>query len=258
MDWAPAGSNVASGRFFDGRPFASPIGLRVLVPGWPHFRWGQVQRGRALLGSFVAAVLAALWTWGTWIGWGFLAYAFAVHVASACDVLRQGSFPVYPSRTALVFVTGSLALLFYLPALLVLSLVAWPGFQAPGSNVGFLVNRCAYQTALPAQGQWVWMRPPFVSEPRAALVLAVAGQEVEWTGQNWKINGEVRWLHSLGRLKIWPQTCRFTVPANQLLVEPEDDGVSTPPLWPVVLVSRNAVLGRAWAQFYPVLDRRLL
>jgi hypothetical protein len=258
MIGAPRRGNEVAGRFLAGRPFASPIGLSVLVPGWPHIAWGQHERGSVLFGSFVAAVIAGLWTWGTWIGWCFLGYAFVLHVASACDALRQGSFPVYPGRTALVFVTGSFALLFYIPTLFALLLFAWPGFQPTGSDVGFLVNRCAYRAAAPAQGQWIWMRPPTIGVPRAALVLAVAGEEVEWTGQAWKINGKYRVLHSPARLKAWPQTCRFTVPANQILVEPDDDGVSTPPLGPVVLVSRSSVLGRAWAQFYPVVDRHLL
>ena len=255
---APAGGNTVSARFVDDRPFAAPIGLKILVPGWAHLSWGQSRRGSVLLSTFAAAVLAGLWAWGTWIGWCSLAYAFIIHVASACDVLRQGSFPIYPSRTALVFVTGSLALLFYLPSLFVLSLVAWPGFQPAGSNVGFLVNRCAYRSTLPSDGQWIWMRSPVAGEHRVARVVAVPGEEVEWTGQIWKINGKQRLLQFPGRLKVWPQTCRFTVPANQILVEPDDDGVSTPPLGPVVLVARTAVLGRAWAQFYPVLDRRLL
>jgi hypothetical protein len=255
---APSGGNGASARSFDARPFASPIGLRILIPGWPHFSWGQVERGSVLLGSFAAALFAGLWTWGTWIGWCSLGYAFLVHVASACDVIRQGSFPSAPGRTAAVFVAGSLALLFYIPAFFVLSLLAWPGFQPPGSNVGFLVNRCAYRSVQPAQGQWVWMRSPVAGEPRAARVVAVSGEEVEWTGERWKINGTVQSRPLPSRLKVWPQTCHFTVPENLILVEPEDDGVSTAPLGPVVLVSRTAVLGRAWAQFYPVLDRRLL
>ena len=47
-------------------------------------------------------------------------------------------------------------------------------------------------------------------------------------------------------------------PRQPDLVEPRDDGVSTVPIGPVVLVSPDRIIGRAWAQFYPVWDRRML
>jgi len=102
------------------------------------------------------------------------------------------------------------------------------------------------------------MRPPSYGEPRAAQVVAVSGQEVEWSGRCWKIDGQDRSLTAHLRLAAWPQACRFKVPANQILVEPQDDGASTPQLGPLVLVSPDRIIGRAWAQFYPVWDRRLL
>ncbi len=48
---------------------------------------------------------------GDVVGWGFFAFAFITQVTSATDVLRQGSFPIYPSRMALmIFVSSALAL----------------------------------------------------------------------------------------------------------------------------------------------------
>jgi len=259
MSRFPRGGNAGDlARFIDGRPFESPIGLKMLVPGWPQICWGQRERGWVFLGSFAISLLVGFWTWGKWLSWGVLTFAFITHVASATDVLRQRSFPIYPSRTALVVVAGALGLLFYVPALFVLSRIAWPGFEADGTGNGFLVNLWAYRGAEPREGQWIWMRPPFFGKPRAAQVVAVSGQEVEWTGQSWKVDGHARLLSDHLRLMAWPLACRFKVPANQILVEPQDDGVSTPRLGPLVLVSPNRIIGRAWAQFYPVWDRRLL
>jgi hypothetical protein len=244
-------------RLIDRRPFESPIGLKTLVPGWPHIRWGQSERGWVLLGSFAIALAVGLWTWGTWLSWVVLPFAFITHVASATDVVRQRSFPIYPSRTAWVTVAAALGLLVYTPGLLVLSLVACPGFEPDGTRNGFLINLWAYRTAEPREGQWVWMRPAASGGPRAAQVVAVSGQEVEWTGRNWMVDGRPRSLPAQPPL-LAPPACRFKVPAHQILVEPQDDGVSAPRHAPLMLVSSNQVMGRAWAQFYPVWDRHLL
>ena len=53
-------------RLIDRRPFESPVGLKMVVPGWPQFSWGQRQRGWVLVGSFAIALAVGLWTWGTW------------------------------------------------------------------------------------------------------------------------------------------------------------------------------------------------
>jgi hypothetical protein len=146
----------------------------------------------------------------------------------------------------------------YLPIFTGLTVVAWPGFEPANTGLGFLVNRFAYRAEGPSQGQWVWMYPSTPGGPRAALVVAISGQEVEWTGRSWKVDGKPRSLHSPGRVTSWPQACRFKVPPNKILVEPRDDGVSTVPIGPIVLVSPDRIIGRAWAQFYPVWDRHLL
>jgi hypothetical protein len=155
-------------------------------------------------------------------------------------------------------VSLSLAFLVYLPFLAGLTVVAWPGFEPANAEQGFLVNRFAYRAAVPSEGQWVWMHSAKSGEPRAAQVVAVSGQEVEWTGRAWKVDGKPRLLHSPSRLTSWPQICHFKVPPDKILVEPRDDGVSSPPVGPIVLVSSDRIIGRAWAQFYPVWDRHLL
>jgi hypothetical protein len=257
---APAGGCRGDfARSIDRRPFQSAVGVKMMVPGWAHLSWGQRQRGWILVGSFAAAILVGLWAWGTWVGWGLFAFAFLTHVTSATDVLRQASFPTYPSRMALLIFAGALAFILYLPTLFFLSVIAKPGFEADGAGSGFLVNCWAYQDGSePREGQWVWMRYPLLEKPHAGRVVATSGQEVEWNGRQWRVNGHDCLAHSVLRLDAWPQACRFIVPSHQILVEPDDDAASAPNLGPLVLVSPDRIIGRAWAHFYPVWDRHLL
>ena len=88
------------------RPIESPPGLRLLVPGWPQFAWGQAGRGGTLFGSFATAIGVAVLAWGTWLGWALIAFAYVVHVTSASDAIRQASFPVVARRMALPVVAG--------------------------------------------------------------------------------------------------------------------------------------------------------
>ncbi len=240
------------------RPFESPPGFRLLVPGWPHFAWGQVERGGVLLGSFVVALAAGLLAWGSWVSWGFFAFGFVAHVSSTTDAIRQGSFPAYSRRTALPMIAGSLAATLYLPALLALIATAWPGAAPDRNRSVYLVNCWAYRAATPKRGHWVWLHLPPGGVLRTARVVAVAGQEVEWNGRQWRVNGQVPTLLAPLRTSAWPQACRFKVPADQVLVEPEEDDGAPPLPGSLVLVSEDRIIGRAWAQYYPVWERRFL
>lgn len=242
----------------DRLPFESPAGLRVLVPGWPQFSWGQRERGWVLLGSFAFAMVAGVLTWGTWVGWSFFGFAFLAHVTSTSDAIRQGSFPIYPRRAAVSMITGAFAVLLYLPTLSALFVTACPSFAPDRTGNGYLVNCWAYRGAQPRQGHCVWLRMPPHSQLHAARVVAVSEQEVEWTGRKWRVDGQEQRLHSPLRMTAWVQVCRFKVPAGQILVEPEDDEPSSATSGPLLLVSQEQIVGRAWAQYYPVWDRRLL
>jgi hypothetical protein len=242
----------------DRRPLESPAGLRLLIPGWPQLVWGQGERGRVLLGSFLAAAGAGALAWGTWLSWPFFAFAFLAHVTSTTDAVRQGSFPVYSRRMAVPMIAGAMAMLVYLPALLTLVATAWPGSADDRTRSVYLVNCWAYRSERPRDGHWVWLRLPPQGGLHAARVVAVAGQEVEWNGRQWRVDGQDPRLRSRGRTSAWPQTFRFKVPADQVLVEPEEEEGSPPATAPLVLVAQDQIIGRAWAQYYPVWDRRLL
>jgi len=242
----------------DRRPFDSPAGFKGLVPGWPQLGWGQHDRAIVLMGSYLSAIAAGFWTWGTWVSCGFFVFAFLAQVTSATDALRQSSFPLYPSRASLILVGASFALGIYLPAALILLTLAWPGFSEPEIHTGYVVNRWSYRHAPPQRGDWIWTRLTSHGTPHAAQIVATAGQEVEWTGRSWRVDGLPWALRGSLRLTAWPQACRFQIPTDQVLVEPEVPEVSTSTIGPLVLVHSDAIVGRAWARIYPMWDRHLL
>ena len=203
-------------------PFDSPAGMRLIVPGWPQFYWGQRERGWVLFGSFVV-VRAGLLTWGTWVAWSFFAFAFLTHITSMTDSIRQGSFPVYPRRTVPLLITSALAVSCYLPLLSALFFTACPEFSPDRTGDVYLVNCLAYRSDRPRCGHWVWLRRPSAGHcSHPARVVAVAGQEVEWNGHHWLIDGKNQPLNELHRNTVWPLPCHFKIPADQLLVEPEE------------------------------------
>jgi hypothetical protein len=240
------------------RPFESPAGFRLLVPGWPQCSWGQRERGWVLLGSFLVAVGVAIVAWGTWLSWCFFAFGFLIHVSSTADAVRQASFPVYARRAAVPIVVGALAMLIYMPCLSALITTAWPGAAPDRTRRVYLVNCWAYHSAQPSRGHWVWLRLPPMGALHAARVVAVAGQDVEWTGHDWRVDGQIPRLLAPRRTSVWPQPWHFQVPPDEVLVEPEEEGGTPPSSGTLVLVPQEQIIGRAWARYYPVWDRRLL
>jgi hypothetical protein len=259
MRIVPTGDKVGSHfGLADRRPFDCPARFKLLVPGWPQLSWNQRERATVLMGSFLTALVAGVWAWGTWVGWGFFAFGFLCQVSSATDAMRQSSFPAYSSRTSLLLVAGSLGFLLYAPVTLVLSTLAWPGFSEQETGTGYAVNLWAYHHARPRAGEWIWTRLQSRGKPHAAQIVATGGQEVEWTGRNWRIDGLPCPLKGSLRLTAWPQICRFHVPTDQVLVEPEEPEKSMSAIGPLVLVPADAIVGRAWARLYPMWDRHLL
>ena len=221
MSLNPAGCRPGGpARLIDRRPYESPVGLMMMVPGWPQFAWGQRQRAWVLVGSFAVAMIVGLWTWGTWLGWGFFAFAFITQVTSVTDVLRQGSFPIYPSRTAPDFRIQH-------PGTVVLSShylrsprdrqarfrAGWCWEWLPCQLLGL-----SWRCVRPHEGQWIWMElPPPLGEQWAGRVVAVSGQEVEWNGAVVALMDSIVCCTPPRVLSAWPQPCRFKVPSNQIL-----------------------------------------
>ena len=183
-----------------------------------------------------------------------------MHVSSATDAIGQSSFPVYARRIAPAMIAASLAALVYLPVILTLIDTAWPGAAPDRTRSVYLVNCWAYRGATPRRGHWVWLRLPPEGRLHAARVVAVAGQEVEWDGHSWRVDGQSYLLLAPRRKPPRPgrRPAASRVPVDQVLIEPEDEGSSPPSAGSLVLVPQDQIIGRAWAQYYPVWDRRLL
>jgi hypothetical protein len=245
------------------RPRAMPAaGLKILVPGYAQWSWRQRERGLVLFGSFVMALGVAVFAWGTALGMVVLAFAFGTHVASAVDVIRQGSFPGFGRWMPLVSASGGLAAGVYAPALGVATLLAWPAMPGAATPDGYLVNRRAFRDRAPRRGEWVWLRSSPWGDLRVGRVMAGAGQEVEWSGQRMRVAGTPA---APGmppanpfRSSYTPEEMTFTVPEGHVLVNldagrrPGDGAGGT------VLIPHDQVVGRAWARLYPISGRELL
>ncbi len=236
----------------------APPGLRILVPGWPQAYWGQNARALVFSGSFLASVLSAVLGWGSWEGWIGLLFAFFSHVASTADSISRCSFPRLRVSVAVGVTAVVLGTLIYAPGVFVASEVAWPGFESTNPARGYLVDYRAYRRSKPREGEWIWMQLPTHPLRYAAQVVALPGQTVEWTGREWKVDGQDRNVRFPAHLSGLPQPCSFTVPEDQLLVEPDSSTDEEEPAGMLVLIPDDLVIGRAWAQYYPVWERKLL
>lgn len=246
--WTATGGNRAAGR----------AGLRILIPGYPQWCWRQPERASVLFGTFASALGVGLFGWGTATGGLMLGIAFAVHAASAADVIRQGSFPGFGRWVPAVSATAGLGLGCYAPALALGSVLAWPSARLDAPREQFLVNRWAYRPgAEPRPGDWVWYARPRGPGFGIGRLVAGPGAAVEWSGGRLAVGGQpLGWLPRTAGPA--PEALVLTVPDGRLLVAPlgpEPDEVTSCGL---VLIGRDQVVGRAWAQLYPVWSRRLL
>lgn len=250
----PGLPNAQAGRSAGFRP--CPAGWRVIVPGWPQWGWGQRSRGGVLFGSWLSALAVSAFEWGTTTGLVLWAFALAAHAFSAVDAWSQPAFPPMrgwvPWLTALLWLSIGL----YLPVLVMAGQVAWLGLSGDGhSQVGYLIDRWAYRRAAPRPGDWIWFQPTEQARPRLGRIMAGSGQEVEWARNQFRVEGR-----SVRVPTPYPQSesqteVAFRVPEGHVLVNPVGRG--QPSSAPLIL-GHERLLGRAWAQFYPVLERRLL
>lgn len=237
--------------------FFRTIGLEALDPGIDANDVAQHDRGMVYLVSFLAALGTSLFCWGNLLGWCFLAFCFLTHLAASLDVVHQRAFPVFPGSVALAAAVLGIGLTVYLP----IAVLLWFCTFSTCSGVtgdGYLVNRLAYQEGEPSPGHFIWLRLSAASSPRAGRVLAVGGQEVEWTGRRWRVDGQEMRSEHPGTLPYYPNAWRFQVPPNHVLIGPEKASATAEPGSPLVIVSREQIVGRAWARYYPFWERSLL
>ena len=237
--------------------FGTQPALGLIVPGFAQITWGQGYRGSVFLLTFLSALSTSLFLWGSLPGWGFFGLAVVTHLVSSLDALHQRSFPVFPPVTALAASSVATILFIYLPMGALLELYAFPAQSGALDGAGYLVNRLAYEAAEPSTGDWIWLRLSPAGSSRAGVVVGVAGQEVEWTGRGWKVDGLDIALQA-GSFPYYPKGWRFRVPDRHVLIGPELGPERIEQVAPLVIVGRDQIVGRAWARYYPVWDRCLL
>ncbi|MGC8642640.1 MAG: hypothetical protein ACP5XB_22510 [Isosphaeraceae bacterium] len=210
--------------------------------------------------SFGASLAALVLCWGNVLGWVFLGFAFLTQSAAIVDVIRQRSFPAFHMGVALAAISLSIGLTVYVPTVRFLWLYAFPASSADAPGTSYLINRRAYQANEPARGEWIWMRDRSQAHGLAGQVIAVAGQEVEWTGRRWRVDGEDLQLVHPGSLPYYPARLRFQVPRDHVLIDRElgPASLKTQPQTALAIVGRDQIVGRAWARYYPFWDRCLL
>ena len=120
---------------------------------------------------------------------------------------------------------------------------------------GYLVNCRAYFSREPERGEWVWFHATASGDPRLGRVVAGSGQDVEWAENRLRVQGRAVDLAAPSRSAWPPRSLSYKVPEGHILINPEGDRLASEGL---MIVDRGQVVGRAWARYYPVLERRLL
>ncbi len=257
-------SCVGGGPEFPG----SRAGWRILIPGYPQWRWRQLGRGLVLFGSYSSALLVAVFAWGTTGSLLLLAFAVGTHVVSVADAIRQVAFPGFGRLVPWFSATFGIGLGCYGPVLVLAGSTAWPIMLASPEE-GYVVHRWFYQHERPKPGHWVWLtaspsepgRNRFRTEPQIAQILATSGDWVKWSGE--PSQGET--AGAVSRSSAVDDRCRlqrFQVPDGFLLIQGkhQDAGNDHRPTLPSgpTFVPESRVRGRAWAQLYPIWNRRFL
>ena len=239
-------------------PWPTPVGPGLLIPGYPQWSWRQRERAAILFGSYATALGIGVFAWGTAVGLAVLLFAFATHAFSAADAIRQYAFPGFGRLVPVLTTSAGLGAFCYGPVLAMASAYAWPIALDERPREGYFVNRWAYRDVVPEPGETVWLRPTRGARPKVARIVAGPGQRVEWTGEQFWVDGQAV-EESPFRKAGSPGGLRLTIPGGHALVTFGADprrGKGVPGGWEIVDLSD--VRGRAWARSYPIWDRRLL
>lgn len=242
----------------DGSGRLISVGARILVPGLPQWSWRQTDRAFFLFGSFAAALLVGVMTWGTAAGLGMLAFAFAAHVFSAVDAIRQNAFPGFGRMVPVLTTSAGLGTVVYVPALALASVYAWPIAPDHSPRDGYLINRWSYASERPRTGETVWLRSKRWSRSNIARVVAGPGQRVEWSSPVFRVDDQPVSEHPFQTTGS-PSELKLTIPEGHFLVV-----FPTDPRWPAgipsgwEIVDEGEIRGRAWARAYPIWDRGLI
>jgi hypothetical protein len=206
--------------------------------------------------SYISGLGAAVFAWGTLPGLGLLGFALLTHLTSTADALRQPRFPALGSRADRAVLFWWLLAGLYAPLLAFAAVTAWPGAVLNLNSEGYLVNLWAFRGGEPESGAHVWFRPTPRAEPRLGVIVGRSGQLVEWSGGWLRVDGVPTSRRPLATPSGNLRVLSFHVPRDYLLVRQDPPRVGRERS--LLLVDRARIIGRAWAQSYPVRQRRLL
>jgi hypothetical protein len=230
----------------------------ILIPGLPQWSWDQRERSLFLAGSFTVAVLVGVLTWGTSVGLGILMFAFATHVYSAVDAIRQNAFPGFGRLVPTLTASAGLGGIVYVPALVLASVYAWPVAPEERPREGYLVNRRAYRHEEPKAGETVWLDSKRGDRSKVARIAATSGQRIEWVGDEFRVDDKPVVDQPLPKSDL-PAELKLTIPQGHLLVYFPNQPRPRPGMsggWEII--EQREIRGRAWARAYPIWSRGLL
>lgn len=230
----------------------------LFLPGCVQWSRGRRARGLAFAWSYGTSLALALAFWGGPLTVICLAVAVASQTLGWVDALRESPFLGFTPTVVLAVTGGGLSLAAHLPMIGLLCLFAWPGHDAHSTEGSYLVNRLAYRDRLPAPGHWVWLDEAIPGTRRAARVVAVGGQEVEWTGSRWTVDGAAIDVDSSRIFAGYPRRWRFRVPDHHVLIDSVVPVAPGRPGAPWVMIEDRRIVGRVWARSRGFWDRRLL
>jgi hypothetical protein len=239
----------------DAGALAGRLAASWLLPGAAQWCGGCRARAAAFAGMHASALLTALVAWGTWLGPSMVAVAFATHVAAMADALGRRAFPGFIRGVPVSAIALALALGLYGPALLAAWQLARPVERCGAPAACFLVDRGAFVAVPPRLGDWVCFQRPDGQGFDVGRALAGPRQDVEWHGDHVHVAGrELSWRP--GALAPSIRELALTVPdGHWLLIDPAPPGGGDSAL---MLVPAERIVGRAWAQVYPLGARRFL
>lgn len=240
-------------------PFSTNVPrLTFLIPGYPQWSAGRRTRGACLAGLYATSAAGALAFWGNPVTWLLLAAVIVFQGISWVDAARQNPFSGMTPTPVLAVTGAGLSLAVHAPAIGLLTLLAWPSYGPDPEDGSYLVNRLAYKDRLPSPGQWVWLDGSVEGLQSAARVVAIGGQEVEWTGRRWTVDGEEIDTGSAGGFAGYPRRWKFRVPSNHVLLDPETRARPGESRAPMIVVESEHITGRVWARCPSFWERGLL
>ncbi|HEU5118774.1 MAG TPA: S26 family signal peptidase [Isosphaeraceae bacterium] len=232
-----------------------PFLLGLMIPGYWQAQWGQTTRSWALVGLAVSMFSVAVLSWGSLLALIMFAGAFLTHLGSVADAVWQRAFPGFARGVPTLSAALLMGLGVYGPLWSLGQNLAWSSGSLGPKGGSYLVNRLAFRTNEPERGDWICYHNPDADSMGVGRVVARAGDEVEWMADGLKIGQTL--IDGIPHHDGRTQSLALSVPPGFVVVTPLKGSEIELSSAGLLLVEREAVVGRAWAQSYPLWSRRL-